>query len=211
MQNTNSRPGGPYDEYYASIYNDVWGKSDKWKAEANFHIETIEKFIKPGTKWLDAGCGTGYFLSHFPDVYRGGFDLSTAMLSEARKANPSAQFLEEMNLIDIRRDWENKWNLVTCTGQPWSYFRTLEEIEKTVENLSKWTTKDGYCILTPIDISDFLGEQVPNYFNEALIPSGSPIITGIHWTYNDLNIVDNCLSPNLDQWVRWFSKWCKKI
>jgi SAM-dependent methyltransferase len=212
MRTTHPSTGGPYGENYASQYNNIWGNSEKWGAEAKFHIETISSFIKADTRWLDAGCGTGYFLSHFPDVYRAGFDLSPFMLSEARKANPNAQFFQEMNLLDNKPEWENSWNLVTCTGQPWSYFKTLEEIEQTVENLSKFTSKDGVCILTPIDISDFIGYHVPVFFNEKDIPNEVPVITAVNWIYKELEDVEHqCLYPNLDQWVRWFSKYFYKI
>src|SRR4051794_568056 len=128
MKTTNTRAGGPYDEYYASLYDSIWGKNTIWKAEAKFHIQTIAELLKPDTKWLDAGCGTGFFLSQFPEVSRTGFDLSSAMLKEAQKANPSAEAFHQMNLMDDKPEWVNQWGLVTCTGQPWSYLPTLADI-----------------------------------------------------------------------------------
>ncbi len=211
MKTTNTKIGGPYDEYYASRYNKIWGESATWESEAKFHIETISSLLKNANNWLDAGCGTGFLLSKFPGVSRAGFDLSTAMLSEAKKVNHDVEFFNQ-NLLDAKPGWNNKWDLVTCTGQPWSYLPTLEDIEKAVKNLSAFTSMKGKLMLTPIDISDFIGIHTANFFDEDAIKNEVPVITAIHWSYKELDTIDhNCLSPNLDQWVRWFSKYFHKV
>jgi SAM-dependent methyltransferase len=211
MKTTNTRTGGPYDEYYASRYNSIWGESAAWATEGKFHIETITTLLQHAGSWLDAGCGTGFLLSKFPGTRRAGFDLSPAMLNEARKANPGVEFYNQ-NLLDAKPEWDGKWDLVTCTGQPWSYLPTLEDIEKAVKNLSGYTSMKGSLMLTPIDLSDFIGIHTANFFDEHAIQNEVPVITGIHWSYKELDTVDhNCLSPNLDQWVRWFARYFYKV
>ncbi|MHC5820258.1 MAG: methyltransferase domain-containing protein [Nostoc sp.] len=45
-----------------------------------------------GAKWLEVACGTGYFLSCFPEIERAGLDISPAMLKVAKQANPARIF-----------------------------------------------------------------------------------------------------------------------
>ncbi len=211
MNTEQPRPGGPYDEFYASQYDNIWRKNATWAAESKFHIETISALLSKAESWLDAGCGTGYLLSKFPGVNRAGFDLSPSMLQEARKANPDVEFFNQ-NLIDAKPEWENKWDLVTCTGQPWSYLPVLEDIEKAVENMAAFTSMKGTCMLTPIDLSDLIGIHTPNFFSEHDIHNEVAYITGIFWNYKELDtILHHCISPSLDQWIRWFAKYFHKI
>lgn len=211
MNTTNQINGGPYDETYAAMYNSIWWDSDTWAPEGKFHIETIAKLLKPGGSWLDAGCGNGFFLSQFPEVNRNGLDFSAAMIHEAQKANKDVVF-HQQSLTDENEALNGQFNLVTCTGQPWSYLPTLDQIEIAVKNLASWTSDDGKCMLTPVDISDFVPINFPVFHDMESVPNNYALVTGIHWTYKELDHVHHyCLSPMLDQWMRWFSKYFKKV
>ena len=211
MMTTKKRMGGPYDEQYAEMYNDIWYKNPVWKVEGKFHIQTIAELIKPEGTWLDVGCGTGFLLSNFPDCNRMGLDLSEAMLKQAKKCNPDVRFVQQ-SMAEENSALEGAFDLVTCTGQPWSYLTSMDTIEKAVSNLAKWTAKDGKCMLTPIDISDVMDHQLSPVYDLSGVPNETPIITGILWDYKELDTVyHNCLSPNLDQWIRWFSVHFHKV
>jgi len=213
MQNDNTGIAGPYNDEYASSYNNIWIHSDAWAPEARNHVKTISELLTPDTNWLDAGCGTGYFLSQFPGVNRAGFDLSQAMLKQAGKANPDIQFLRQMNLLDEASEWNGMWKLVTCTGQPFSYLATVNEAEKVATNLANWTSKDGKCVVTGVDINDFTYNELPAYYSEADIQEDIPFIPAVIWSLKEAGEVThtNMIAPGIDQWVRWFSKFFHKI
>lgn len=211
MTKTN-RDGGPYDERYAELYNSIWWDHDHWKAEGEFHIKTISELIKPESKWLDVGCGNGHFLSNFPEVDRVGLDYSQAMIEEAKKRNPNVDFYHQ-SIIDDNEALENTYDFVSCTGQPWSYLTNFSELEKAATNLAKWTSDDGVCMLSQLDVSDLIGiDELPYFFDETDLPPGYAAVTGVYWIHKDISSTYHyCLSPNMDQWIRWLSVHFGKI
>lgn len=211
MTQTSTRKGGPYDDYYAPLYNQLWSKNPVWKSEVKFHIQTIGRLLEKGNKWLDVGCGTGHYLSKFQTTDRTGLDFSGAMLKEAKKVNPGVDFYEQ-SITDSNPALDHVFDLVTCTGQPWAYLSNYEEIENAVENLAKWTSKKGFCMLTPLDISDLAGIEFPKYYDLNDVPNDTSMIRGIWWTYKELDTVyHNMLLPNIDEWVRWFAEYFKRV
>lgn len=103
-----------YDEDYAQEYNQRFLLNDFSKINADFEQETIRKLldeIGEGANWLDVACGTGYFLSRFPNVERAGLDISPAMLDVAKQANPNALFVQG-DYRDKHPQWEGKWDIV---------------------------------------------------------------------------------------------------
>lgn len=203
----------PYNDDYAKMYNHIWPQNPIHKDEANSHIETIKSLLTLNTRWLDAGCGTGYFLSHFSEISRAGFDLSETMIEIAKNANPGALFLDTHDLSKPNSEWNNNWDLVTCTGQPWAYLGSLELIEKSVENLWSWVSSGGKLFLTPLDIQDLFGVEVKYHFTEEEAQSVNSLMNAVISTYNESNEVGhlNLIYPNLDQWVRWLGKFFGKI
>ncbi|MGB3641555.1 MAG: class I SAM-dependent methyltransferase, partial [Rivularia sp. (in: cyanobacteria)] len=83
-----------YDEDYAQRYNKKFIFSD---CHADFEEAVLRSLLNElgnEIKWLDVACGTGYFLSRFPNIKRCGMDISPAMLDVARKDNPEVSFVE---------------------------------------------------------------------------------------------------------------------
>ncbi|MEZ5346258.1 MAG: class I SAM-dependent methyltransferase [Pyrinomonadaceae bacterium] len=200
-----------YSEKYAERYDDIWINNEIWKPETKQHIETLRSLLKENTKWLDAGCGTGYFLSCFPKIERTGFDKSEPMLNQARKANPDI----ELKKIDLRKrvdEWEGKWDLVSCTGQPWTYLPLLSDIYTAVRNLAAYTNNDGKLFLTFFDISDFTENHLPQFNTPAAIPESQFFVNGIIWSLNENGTEHkDMVLPNIDQWIRWFSEFFMQI
>ena len=82
---------GIYDEAYAQEYNQKFLLNDWFASDVEFEREIISKLLSEigeNARWLDVACGTGYFLSHFPNAERAGLDISPAMLKLAKQANP---------------------------------------------------------------------------------------------------------------------------
>ena len=79
-----------YDDDYARSYEEKFLLSPETRADSEHELQLLRGFLASGVNWLDVACGTGYFLSHFPEVERAGCDLSPAMLRRARQANPAS-------------------------------------------------------------------------------------------------------------------------
>ncbi len=203
-----------YDEQYASLYNEAWWDKDIWKPAGEFHIRTLTSLLKTSENWLDVGCGTGYFLSKFPEVKRFGLDLSSDMLDSARIANPGVTFFHQ-SMTEKNESLEGRFDLVSCTGQPWSYLPDMDAIELAVIRMAEWTSPNGTCMLVPFDIFDVLELELPTDFYDIsanITRDSAPTPLGLIWTYKEFdgNYYPQ-LSPNLDQWVRWFSVFFRKI
>jgi len=202
----------PYDVQYAAEYNSIWGESELWAPEAKHHIDMLKELLAPGAKWLDAGCGTGFLLNKFPGVARAGFDFSENMLVHAKAANPDALFFKQASLVDEIKEFNNQWDLVSCTGQPWTYIATMPEIAEAVKNLSGYVNETGKCMLTMVDINDFSNNEWQSFYRERDIPDDIPYFNGSIWNLRENGVShDNMLLPNLDQWVRWFSLYFTKV
>lgn len=187
-----------YDKEYASRYDSIWQEHPAWAAIAADHVSTIEKLITPHTRWLDAGCGTGWFLSKFPGVFRSGFDLSHDMLEHARRKNPDAHFFQA-DLLDELPDCIGQWDLVTSTGQPWGYLSTIDEVETAARNMANWVAPGGVLMIQACDIVDMV--NIPLEFKT---PFGIAKITGVVWSFIESDRVHrNQLWPSLDQWIPW--------
>lgn len=199
----------PYNEEYSKSYDSLWSDNPLWKEETDFVSSLIGSLLQDNTRWLDAGCGTGYHLKQHNTVYRAGFDLSETMLDIAKNNNSNAAFFELHDISKEKKEWNNNWDLVTCIGQPWSYLDNIRLIEKTVRNLYDWTSDNGVCLLIPDDVQNdhelkynfFINEQIESNYLNALI-----------WTCKTkAGDHDYLIYPLLDQWIRWFSLYFSEI
>jgi SAM-dependent methyltransferase len=195
-----------YGQEYAGQYEHLWQHNPIWAPEAGHYVRTLGSLIEEDTKWLDAGCGTGWFLSQFPGVSRAGVDLSPSMLEHARKANPDALFFRNGDLRDDVPEWHDAWDLVSSTGQAWGYVDTMRDVQTVADNLARWTSPSGTCMVQPPDIFDLTGLVIPYYFHGETPPKGTARITGAIWNYYDeAGVHENQIWPSLDIWVEWLS------
>lgn len=197
-----------YGKDYAEGYAALWQEDDAWYPETRNHLASIAELVGPGRRWLDVGCGTGYFLSKFPGVERAGTDLSPSMLEQARTANPDALFFREGDFREDVPEWHDQWDVVTCTGQPWSYLKTIEEFHLLVENLARWTAPEGVCFVPLLDLADLTGISTPYPpINEPRV-LGDLVVTGVIWSSNDVGggVHRNMLAPALGYWLELFSE-----
>ena len=200
-------------EGYAEVYDSTWYEHEKWHEEGEHHIETLRGLLAEGTRWLDVGCGTGYLMSHFPGVARAGLDLTPGMLTQARAANPDILELREGDFRDDVLEWHEAWDLVSCTGQVWSYLRDLAEVEQVVANLAGWTAPGGACFLPVHDLTDFVGLRLPYPpLGSVPEPETTPIITGVFWWHVDVaGQHRHILAPMMGFWLECFAEHFRRV
>src|ERR1700730_18878800 len=74
------------------------GERDRWKAKNAYYHRSIERlcrrFIPPGSRVLELGCGTGDLLAALSPDPKGsmGIDISPAMVDRARAKYPGLRF-----------------------------------------------------------------------------------------------------------------------
>jgi 4-hydroxybenzoate polyprenyltransferase len=208
---------GIYDEAYAQEYNQRFLLNEKSKQNADFEEETIKKLlgeIGEGATWLDVACGTGYFLSRSPTTERAGLDLSHGMLKVAKQANPNALLVQG----DYRdqRQWEGRWDLVTCMWWAYGYVESLSQLEAVIENLVNWVSKKGICFLPVCEPAGLgTGELRLPYACENLGENGGLVqFEGVIWSWIDEESGKqhlNMLAPQLEYMIALFSKHFEQV
>ncbi|MEH2236059.1 tetratricopeptide repeat protein [Nostoc sp.] len=210
-----------YDENYAQKYNQRFLLNDWSKNNADFEQETINKLLSEigeGAKWLDVACGSGYFLSCFPDIERAGLDISPAMLNIAKQANPNALFVEG-DYRDKRSQWQGKWDIVSCMWWAYCYVESLSELEILIENFADWTSEKGVCFL-PVCEPEEIGSgqlKLPYFYtNSGNLGGygGSIQFEGVIWSWIDEESGKqhlNLLAPQLEYMLPLFNKHFEQV
>ncbi|MHC5861760.1 tetratricopeptide repeat protein [Nostoc sp.] len=210
-----------YDEDYAQKYNQRFLLNERSKNNADFEQETINKLLSEigeGAKWLDVACGTGYFLSCFPEIERAGLDISPAMLKVAKQANPDALFVQG-DYRDKRPQWEEKWDFVSCMWWAYCYVESLSQLEIVVENFADWTSERGICFL-PVCEPEEIGTgklKLPYiYTNSGNLGGygGSIQFEGVIWSWIDEESGRkhlNLLAPQVEYMVNLFKKHFEQV
>jgi len=207
-----------YNDDYAQSYNQKFLLNNLSKIDADFEQETIRKLlgeIGEGVKWLDVACGTGYFLSRFPNIERAGLDISPAMLKVAKQANPNALFVQG-DYRDKRPQWEGKWDLVSCMWWAYSYVESLSELEKVVENFAHWTSKRGICFLPVCDPAELgAGELKLPYTSKNIGEAGGYCrFEGVIWSWIDEEAEKHhlaLLAPQVEYMVNLFKNYFEQV
>jgi SAM-dependent methyltransferase len=197
---------------YALKYDEMWIDNPKWRPETAYIQSIIAKNISSNIKWLDAGCGTGFFLKKFKGFQRAGFDISEDMLELAKIDNEDCLFLMKHNICEPFHDWNGKWDFISCTGQPWAYLNSINEIVNVVLNFYNWLSPSGKCLLVPDDVQIAFNINYHYNFNVEEFHNKYQVLNALVWSIKDPYSVHKYLIyPMLDQWVRWFSVYFERI
>ncbi|QIR37177.1 tetratricopeptide repeat protein [Tolypothrix sp. PCC 7910] len=207
-----------YDENYAQEYNQRFLLNEKSKKNADFEQKVISNLLNEigkEAKWLDVSCGTGYFLSRFPNVERAGLDISPAMLKLAKQGNPNTLFVQG-DYRDKRPQWEGQWDLVSCMWWAYSYVESLSELEKVVENFASWTSEQGVCFLPICDPAELgTGELKLPYISKDMGEGGGFYqFEGVIWSWIDEESRKqhlNLLAPQLEYMLALFKKHFEQV
>jgi len=170
-----------YDEDYAAGYDARFLTNDFNGPDTAFELELLGGLLKSGPEWLDAACGTGYFLRHFPEVRRIGADLSPAMLARARQDNPGADFALH-DLREPRPEWTGRFGLVSCMWYAYTLVDGMAEALRLIDNLADWTSPSGTLFL-PVADARLISRSQLSYEIGPTVGGGRILITGITWSF----------------------------
>ena len=136
-----------YNEFGWNYYPEIFGEQLLvWLRRNNVTVKTS----------MDLACGTGVLCeimyNNGSDAY--GMDFSLGMIDIAKSRN-SAITYEVADMITYRPN--DKFDLVTCTGDALNHIESLSDIKKIFENIYAYTSNGGYFIfdiLNENEISD---------------------------------------------------------
>lgn len=200
-----------YDSSYAEVYDDRFIFNDQYKHVAEYEVTLLRQLLATASNWLDVGCGTGYFLSKFPDVPRAGLDLSADMLGVAKKRNQNALFLQQGDFRHERPQWEGQWDLVSCMWCAYSYVESVSEIDRLMGNLAAWTSDRGFCFLPLCDLEDVLywRESLQHSNPDIQVFGGPSYVNAVVWSYVDNKHGkrhENLISPHIEYLIKLFEQ-----
>jgi SAM-dependent methyltransferase len=201
-----------YDYTYANDYNERYLSNPFSKVTTDTELNVLKSIIHPSARWLDLGCGTGYFLSQFPGIQRAGLDVSPEMIKLAGESNPDALFFKQGDFRQDHAEWLGAWTLVTCMWGAYCYVDTVQEAEQVIQNMIRWTQTEGTIFLPVIDFADVRPFLETPYEQVLDILGGVVAITSITWTWEENGkIHEHLVSPHIEHIVNQLKPFFNKI
>ncbi len=133
-----------YSEAFCKVYNE-FGWNYFPEAFAEQLLLWLERHQVKVGKSLDLACGTGVLceILHRSGIAASGMDFSEGMIEIARKNNPRIHY-EVADMILYRPD--EKFDLVTCTGDALNHIMDLKDVEQIFRNVYGYLNDGGYFI-----------------------------------------------------------------
>jgi ubiquinone/menaquinone biosynthesis C-methylase UbiE len=130
-------------KYYDLIYH--W---KDYKKESDALLKLILKYQKSkGKDLLEAGCGTGHHLQYLNKKFNCiGTDINQGILNVAKEKNKGVSF-KRADMITMNLN--KKFDVIISMFSSIGYVKTIENLEKTLQNLSKHLKKGGVIIIEP--------------------------------------------------------------
>ncbi len=141
----------------SEAYDLAAGSYDKWqwqefwrRTETPFFDDCVESHeFARRRRFLDAGCGTGYYLDRYGDLFReqDGFDPSTGMLAIASKRCPEARLA--VGSVSSLPYSASMFDLVVCAR----VLSHVADLGPVISELVRVTAPGGAILLSSIDAS----------------------------------------------------------
>jgi SAM-dependent methyltransferase len=132
-------------ERFAEFYDAVMGD----RRAAAEKVMKLIRAAKPDAKnVLELGCGTGSMLKHLQHAYEvSGLDISSKMLSIARKKVPRAKLFRQ-SMVDFHIN--DRFDVVFCVFDSINHVRRFSEWKKVFANARQHLTSAG-CFIFDIN------------------------------------------------------------
>ena len=125
-----------YNEFGWNYYPEIFGQLLlQWLREHDFHPKTA----------MDLGCGTGILceILHKSGIRTSGMDFSAGMIDIARERTPEIHY-DVADMITYRPN--EKFDLVTCTGDAINHISALSDVEKIFQNVHAYMASGGFFV-----------------------------------------------------------------
>ena len=143
-----------YSDVFCKVYNEFG-----WNYYPEIFGEQLLTWLKrrgfSPKNSMDLGCGTGVLcrILQAEGIRAAGMDFSAGMIEIARQDSPEIPY-EVADMITYRPD--QRFDLVTCTGDALNHIPALGDIRRIFENVYAYISPGGYFIfdiLTEQDVS----------------------------------------------------------
>jgi len=140
-----------YSEAFCKVYNE-FGWNYFPEAFGEQLLIWIERCGLKVEKSLDLGCGTGVLceILHAHGIKARGMDFSQGMIDIARQRCGDIEY-EVADMVTFRP--QEKFDLVTCTGDALNHILDIKNVEKIFRNVYSYLEEGGYFIF------DILSEE----------------------------------------------------
>ena len=146
-----------YSDAFCKVYNEFgWnyfpeafaGQLLLWMEEEGLKLRSC----------LDLACGTGVLCRCLADAGMSarGMDFSEGMIQIARENNPHIPF-DVADMITYRPD--EKFDLVTCTGDALNHILDMENVGKIFQNVSFYLEKGGWFVFDLLNEKEISTEE----------------------------------------------------
>ena len=125
-----------YNEFGWNYYPEIFGEQLlTWLQRVGFHPRTS----------LDLACGTGILceILYKQGIWARGMDYSAGMIEIARQGNPEIHY-DVADMITYRP--EEKFDLVTCTGDAVNHIGALADVEQIFQNVYHYLSPGGWFV-----------------------------------------------------------------
>lgn len=159
-------------EYYDLFYQDK-----DYKKETNF----LKNFIKPYSKVLDIGCGTGMHGQKLQNsnCLVDGLDISYDMLQIAKNRIHGELFCQNMLDLNIAKKYDNIISMFAVLN----HLKNNKELIKALRKISNILNPNGEIIIDLHNLQ-YSGEKTDEYQN---------IKRKMKWEYDDYNHIENSI------------------
>lgn len=117
---------------------------------------------------LDLACGTGILCEvlYKNGIQAAGMDFSEGMIEIARSSNPAIAY-EVADMITYRPN--QKFDLVTCTGDALNHIIDLKNVEQIFQNVYAYLSEGGYFIFDILNEKEVsFGEPIDLDFSDTV-------------------------------------------
>ena len=133
-----------YSDVFCKVYNEFG-----WNYYPEIFGEQLLQWLKlqnlqPRSS-MDLACGTGILceILHQSGIKASGMDFSAGMIDIARERTPEIHY-DVADMITYRPD--EKFDLVTCTGDAINHISALSDVEKIFQNVYAYMASGGYFV-----------------------------------------------------------------
>ena len=146
-----------YSDVFCKVYNEFG-----WNYYPEAFAEQLLQWLRlrgiEGGSALDLACGTGVLCRILKDhgFDSRGKDFSSGMIAIARAERPDIPY-DVADMITYRP--EQRFDLVTCTGDALNHIPELADVEKIFENIYAYLAPGGYFIFDLLDEHEISTEE----------------------------------------------------